>query len=380
MLVEIDSATRLQELLIKGDEIQSASRLLFVGESITDNLESSIGQAIAAATSLVELAIVDTAASDGCLARLVDQLGRRATLESLTFSGAAGDKTATAVAQALVRLPALADLGLDETRIGEFGLRELARHFEDSPQLQVLRLARINATDTAFAECIRSLPKGLELLELFDNSMLGEQSATALSDVLPAMTNLEYLSISMTGVTVDGVSRILQAGSPSLRELHLTGLDVGSALADAPKRFPSLSKLSIREAGITDTRCAAVAAWLRRSSLRELDLRYNRGITSSGVKLLAAEASAETELQALDLGLTSCGNEGLLALVEAFSGHASPPVVDLSCTELTAAVLSEKSAVASSLVVDLGNCQGVPPDIRFPCPLSQACEEHRKST
>ena len=130
---------------------------------------------------------------------------------------------------------------------------------------------------------------------------------------------------------------------------------------------------------MTDARCAELAAWLKLESLRELNLTYNRRITSSGVKSIAKSLPAGSRLQSLDLASTSCGNEGLLALVAAFSKHERPPTVDLSATNVTAAVFSDEDAIASSLRVNLEWCHGVSSNIRFPCALSQACAQHRSS-
>ena len=123
---------------------------------------------------------------------------------------------------------------------------------------------------------------------------------------------------------------------------------------------------------MTDAGCAELAAWLKLESLRELNLTYNRRITSSGVKSIAKSLPAGSRLQSLDLASTSCGNEGLLALVAAFSKHERPPTVDLSATKVTAAVFSDEDAIASSLRVNLEWCHGVSSNIRFPCALSQA--------
>ncbi|XP_059405333.1 NLR family CARD domain-containing protein 3-like isoform X2 [Carassius carassius] len=197
-----------------------------------------------------------------------------------------------------------------EEELNEFHLDKFVKGINNSENMKVLQkllpvikesrsvqLIYCGITDegcAALASALRSNPSHLRELDLSENK-LGE-SVKLLSDVLRnPHCKLEKLRLYNCGITDEGCAALASALSSNpahLRELSLTWNELGDSvklLSDVLQNPQcKLEKLWLRDCGVTDEGCVALASALRSnpSHLRELDLSENE-LGDSGVKLLS---------------------------------------------------------------------------------------------
>ncbi|XP_052413758.1 NACHT, LRR and PYD domains-containing protein 3 isoform X2 [Carassius gibelio] len=209
------------------------------------------------------------------------------------------DKGCAALASALRSNPShLRELDLSENKLGD-SVKLLSDVLQNPHcKLEKLRLIYCGVTHegcAALASALRSNPSHLKHLDLSWNK-LGD-SVKLLSDVLQSPhCTLKKLRLYNCGITDEGCAALASAlsSNPShLRELSLTWNELGDSvklLSDVLQNPQcKLEKLWLRDCGVTDEGCAALASALRSnpSHLRELDLSENE-LGDSGVKLLSA--------------------------------------------------------------------------------------------
>uniref|UniRef100_A0A8C2QAB4 Uncharacterized protein n=1 Tax=Cyprinus carpio TaxID=7962 RepID=A0A8C2QAB4_CYPCA len=164
-------------------------------------------------------------------------------------------------------------------------------------KLEILWLSDCGITDegcAALSSALRSNPSHLRELSLSWNNL--EDSVKLLFDVLQnPHCKLEKLRLSGCGVTDEGCAALASAlrSNPShLRELDLSmnklsdSVKLLSDLLEDPQC--NLETLWLRDCGVTDEGCAALASALRSnpSHLRELNLSLNK-LGDSSRKFLA---------------------------------------------------------------------------------------------
>ncbi|XP_048067133.1 NACHT, LRR and PYD domains-containing protein 3-like isoform X2 [Megalobrama amblycephala] len=209
------------------------------------------------------------------------------------------DEGCAALTSALRSNPShLRELNLSGNEIGK-SVNLLSDILQDPHcKLEILRLSDCDITDegcAALASALRSNPSHLRDLDLSGNKI--GKSVNLLSDVLKdPHCKLEILGLSYCDITDEGCAALASAlrSNPShLRELSLSGNEIGKSvnlLSDVLKDpHCKLEILGLRDCGVTDEGCAALASALRSnpSHLRDLDLTVNK-IGKSGCKLLIA--------------------------------------------------------------------------------------------
>ncbi|XP_058633646.1 NACHT, LRR and PYD domains-containing protein 12-like isoform X2 [Onychostoma macrolepis] len=210
------------------------------------------------------------------------------------------DEGCAALASALRSNPShLRELDLSENKLGDSGVTLFCAGLEDPRcKLETLRLSKCDVTDegcAALASALRSNPSHLRELDLSENKL--RDSVKLLSDALQnPHCKLEKLRLRDCGVTDEGCAALASAlrSNPShLRKLSLSKNklgDSGVTLFCAGLEDPrcKLETLRLRDCGVTDEGCAALASALRSnpSHLRHLDLSENK-VGKSGVKLFS---------------------------------------------------------------------------------------------
>ncbi|XP_067222390.1 NLR family CARD domain-containing protein 3-like isoform X2 [Chanodichthys erythropterus] len=153
-----------------------------------------------------------------------------------------------------------------------------------------------------------------------------------LQKLLPVVTATRSATLSKCGVTDEGCAALASAlrSNPShLRELYLNMNKLGDSgvklLSVVLENHCKLDKLGLRQCGVTDEGCAALASALRSnpSHLRELNLSYNN-LGDSGVKLLSAVLeNPHCKLEKLVLSKCGVTDEGCAALASALRSNPS---------------------------------------------------------
>ncbi|XP_067267066.1 NACHT, LRR and PYD domains-containing protein 12-like [Chanodichthys erythropterus] len=248
------------------------------------------------------------------------------------------DEGRAALASALRSNPShLKELDLSWNKLGASGVNLLSDGLKD-PQckLEILRLRYCGVTDegcAALASALRSNPSHLKKLDLSWNK-LGASGVNLLSKGLKDHhCELEILRLRDCGVTDEGCAALasaLRSNDSQLRELDLSWNELGASgvnlLSDGLKDpHCKLEILRLRDCGVTDEGCAALASDLRSnpSHLRELDLSLNK-LGVLGVNLLS-DGLKDPHCKLEILWLTDCGvtNGGCAALASALRSNPS---------------------------------------------------------
>ncbi|XP_043086477.1 NACHT, LRR and PYD domains-containing protein 12-like isoform X2 [Puntigrus tetrazona] len=244
------------------------------------------------------------------------------------------DEGCFALASALRSNPShLRELNLSGNKLGE-SVNLLSAVLQDPDcKLEKLWLHYCGITDegcSALASALRSNPSHLRELNLSRNK-LGE-SVNLLSGVLQDPDcKLEILWLRDCGVTDEGCSALASAlrSNPShLRELNLSGNKLGKSvnLLSGVLQDPDckLEKLWLDYCGVTDEGCSALASALRSnpSHLRELNLSGNK--LGESVNLLSGVLQdPDCKLEKLWLDYCGVTDEGCSALASALRSNPS---------------------------------------------------------
>uniref|UniRef100_A0A8C1LER7 NACHT domain-containing protein n=1 Tax=Cyprinus carpio TaxID=7962 RepID=A0A8C1LER7_CYPCA len=175
-------------------------------------------------------------------------------------------------------------------------LQKLLPVIKESRSVQLRDCGVTDEGCAALASALRSNPSHLRELSLTENK-IKDSGLKLLSDLLKdPRCNLEILGLRDCGVTDGGCAALalaLRSNHSHLRELDLSLNELGASgfhlLSDGLKDpHCKLETLGLRDCGVTQEGCAALASALRSnpSHLRELDLSWNK-LRESDVKLLS---------------------------------------------------------------------------------------------
>ena len=256
----------------------------------------------------------------GVLRLIPGVMASRHATHLLLGTNAMGDEGARAIAAALSPGHGVRTLYLGCNRIGGAGASALAERLADDHAVHGLWLKR---------------------------NPVGDAGAAALADMLRRNQGIRTLDLANTGITIDGLRRLLAALTERprpLERLYLGGNGLGpdaAGLLAALIRDACLRELYLTSNHLGDEGTAILASAVSPASTARLGLGGN-GIGPDGARALAGVLSG---IESLDLGRAPSeralgappnytGDEGAMALAAALAGS---PVrrLDLSHTGIT---------------------------------------------
>ncbi|KAI8485283.1 Nlrc4p [Branchiostoma belcheri] len=260
----------------------------------------------------------------------------------------------TAVGMALMasymrHLAGLRELDMTENEIGDTGLKSLTDVLHVVTALQVLGLRRTRISSAGMRTLVPALCKLTRMMELdiSNNIEIGDPGLEFLVDILPYLTGMKVLKIWDIGVTDRGIFALVEA-LPHLPELQV--LDV---------RYNNIEESGI--VSLVQTLCQPVdvarnAAPHCNSTLQELHIGTNKGVTGATLETITQLISALPSLTELDL-----------------SGHYDPPA---HLSDAAASTLAEALPRLPALEkLSLSNISVGPEGFKV---VMQAAEEHPK--
>uniref|UniRef100_A0A671NL46 NACHT LRR and PYD domain-containing protein n=1 Tax=Sinocyclocheilus anshuiensis TaxID=1608454 RepID=A0A671NL46_9TELE len=219
--------------------------------------------------------------------------------------------------------------------VGDHSLVEEIHQFLKSGRMHRAKLSSSQWSAVVFV----LLTSEKELDEFNINNFFGGNNKMEKLEVteklLPVIKESRSVQLSDCGITDKGCAALVSAlsSNPShLRELNLSDNNLGDS---AVKQLSGvlhnphckLEILKLRNCGVTDKGCAALASALisNPSHLRQLDLTDNRNISASGVKQLS-DALQNPQCKLEKLWLINCGvsDEGYSALALALALKSNP--------------------------------------------------------
>ncbi|XP_016108896.1 NACHT, LRR and PYD domains-containing protein 3-like [Sinocyclocheilus grahami] len=218
--------------------------------------------------------------------------------------------------------------------VGDYSLVEEIHQFLKSGRMHRAKLSSSQWSAVVFV----LLTSEKELDEFNINNFFGGNNKMEKLEVteklLPVIKESRSVQLSDCGITDKGCAALVSAlsSNPShLRELNLSDNNLGDS---AVKQLSGvlhnprckLEILKLRNCGVTDKGCAALASALisNPSHLRQLDLTDNRNISGSGVKQLS-DALQNPQCKLEKLWLINCGvsDEGCSALALVLKSNPS---------------------------------------------------------
>ncbi|XP_045146403.1 ribonuclease inhibitor isoform X5 [Echinops telfairi] len=279
---------------------------------LTEARCQELGASLQANPGLQELCVDFNEIGDGGLSLLLQVLlGPTCKIQKLSLPNCSlTASSCEGLADLLRSRPTLLELDLSDNPLGDEGLRMLCGGLQD-PQCHLEKLqlegCQLSGVSCELLEGVLKARPALKELVLS-----GNQLGPALQGLCQAASNLETLKLVQCGITAadcKGLSSML-AASETLQELHLGENELGSeamALLCSGMLSPSsrLRVLGLWECCISAEGCRELSRVLgAKESLRELNLTYNE-LGDTGVALLC-EAMREPGCRLESLRMRSC--------------------------------------------------------------------------
>ena len=195
-----------------------------------------------------------------------EELGRdinnNTHLRELSFVASINNQKMTALFRGLTRSNSITEISLRRNEFGADGVRSMVPFLQNSGNLKLVDVSRNNIGSDGFNTLFRALCDSP--IEDLDCDKCGIESINIDGDRIPL--NLRELDLTSNGINADGcheLAKLLRGGDSTLKKLHLDNNRI-------------------------DGECVVILvnALENNTSLRELYLEGNRGITTEGRKLL----------------------------------------------------------------------------------------------
>ncbi|XP_051749369.1 NACHT, LRR and PYD domains-containing protein 3-like isoform X13 [Ctenopharyngodon idella] len=270
--------------------------------------------------------------SDECLIRLlaVIKTSKRALLNDSNLT----DRSCSALATILGSDTELIELNMNNNNLQDSGLKLLCTGLKNIKcKLERLKLSDCSITEEgykALASALRSNPSHLIELDLTGNYP-GQSGVKELSDLLQdqnCQLKLRFLSPAADEACqyVRGIvgENPLLVKNLDLSKHKLGETRVNQIAALLQDKHCQLNKLQLRDCGLTEESCSALATVLRSNSRLEVLDISNNNLQDSGVKKLQ-KALEKTNCTLKKLGLSDCSitEEGYKALASALRSNPS---------------------------------------------------------
>ncbi|XP_051726849.1 uncharacterized protein LOC127500029 isoform X40 [Ctenopharyngodon idella] len=244
------------------------------------------------------------------------------------------EKSCSVLATVLSSKTILKELNLNNSRLLDSGVKEICEGLKKST-LKILKLSECSIREEgykALASALRSNPSHLIELDLTGNDP-GQSGVEHLINVQKTLCHslktLRILQSPAADEACQYVREILGKNPLFLNELNLSGHKLGDTRVNQiaallQDKHCTVNTLILRNCGLTEESCSALAAVLRsNSSLKELDISKNN-LQNSGVKKLQNGLEHKNcTLEKLRLSECSIREEGYKALASALRSNPS---------------------------------------------------------
>ena len=284
---------------------------------------------------------------------LVPFLTNNKSLRVLNFIGfQIGLQCARNIAFLVGLIPSLQRLEFDGADIDHLGFLHIVIALKKVPRIEALELNVHNDSLGIRRDGCVALGRMLEgwrspnLEYLILNGDIEDEGLHALVAGLRNCHNMTSVRLrgnrSVTEAGLKSLSTIFQSDNCRLELLDLARMNIGDdgmgVLAAGPASLPSLKRLILRDNCIGDQGVRTfVDGMAQRCNLRELDLSYNRLITSDGLASFSSLLRAEhCSLRTLSLYGINIGDEGATALANGLRGSKSLRELGINGSSITA--------------------------------------------
>ncbi|XP_078598176.1 uncharacterized protein LOC144874166 isoform X2 [Branchiostoma floridae x Branchiostoma japonicum] len=221
-------------------------------------------------------------------------------------------------------LVGLRELHISRNEIGDTGLESLATILPIVTAMQVLVLERIGISPTGMRTLVPALCQLTRLIKLdISRNDIGDPGLECLAAILHHLTAMKVLNLSQTGISDRGISSLIKAlpHLVQLQVLNVSGNNIGdSGIVSLVQTLCQPSSLDMEQNPPGDK--SLTTAPHCNTTLQELHIGWNRGVTGAGLGRVAQLISALSALTRLDMSgygytPTHLSNTAAMALAEA---------------------------------------------------------------
>ncbi|KAI8513108.1 hypothetical protein Bbelb_097470 [Branchiostoma belcheri] len=200
-------------------------------------------------------------------------------------------------------LVGLRELDISKNEIGDTGLESLTTVLHTFTAMQVLGLSSTGISPTGMRTLVPVLCKLNRLIRLdISENAIGDPGLECLAAILHHLTAMKVLVLSVTGISDRGVSSLIKAlpHLVQLQVLDVSGNDIGdSGIVSLVQTLCQPSSLDMEQNPPGDKSLTTAPHY--NTTLQELDIRENEGVTGAGLGRVAQVISTLPALTRLNM-------------------------------------------------------------------------------